>query len=243
MGMYIGLIMNKLTYEFVKSKFEEEGYSLVSTTYINCSTKLDFICNNGHTHSITWDNFKQGQKCIHCMGNAKHTIEYIRDSFEACDYKLLTEVYINDVSDLTYECPMHHVHKTTWCAWRAKKRCPTCANISRSLKMSGKGNHRWRGAVRKKSDLYCEAWQDKEYKRDIRDRDGCKCLNPYCLSKNPGKLNIHHINYDKKDCSPKNLITVCHECNTRANYDRDWHQDWYQAILYRRYGYTYKDPK
>ena len=53
-------------------------------------------------------------------------------------------------------------------------------------------------------------------------------------------LNIHHINYIKKNCHPWNLISLCRGCNTKANYNRRWHKHWYQAIMYRRYGYNYE---
>ena len=49
------------------------------------------------------------------------------------------------------------------------------------------------------------------------------------------KLCIHHINYNKKDCKPKNLITLCKSCNSKANYDREWHKSWYKAIIYNKY--------
>ena len=48
--------MRKLTYEFVKEQFEKEGYTLLSEKYINCFTKLDYICPKGHKHSISWEN-------------------------------------------------------------------------------------------------------------------------------------------------------------------------------------------
>ena len=65
-------------------------------------------------------------------------------------------------------------------------------------------------------------------------RDGDTCLNPYCF-KITKKLCLHHIDYNKKNCMPSNLITVCTSCNSRANKDHKWHKAWYQAVLYRRY--------
>ena len=53
----------KLTYTFVKNRFEEANYSLLSTEYINCSTKLKYVCPEGHKHSISWDNWKKGHRC------------------------------------------------------------------------------------------------------------------------------------------------------------------------------------
>jgi len=81
----------------------------------------------------------------------------------------------------------------------------------------------------------------KEHRRNIskaKERENnpnYKCLNPDC-SKTCDRLCIHHINYDKKDCGPYNLITLCFSCNGKANKNRKWHKAWYQAILYRRYG-------
>ena len=80
---------------------------------------------------------------------------------------------------------------------------------------------------------YCPLWRDKEYKESIKERDGHRCLNP-CCDKKSLEINIHHINYIKKDCRPKNLITLCKTCNLKANTNRDWHQSWYEAVIYRR---------
>jgi len=90
----------------------------------------------------------------------------------------------------------------------------------------------WRGGI--SFEPYCSDWT-KEYKEYIRERDGDTCLNPDCWCKDD-VLTIHHINYDKKNCGPENLITVCRSCNSRANKDRRWHKAWYQAIINKRYG-------
>ena len=62
------------------------------------------------------------------------------------------------------------------------------------------------------------------------------CLNPYC-SKEHNVLTLHHIDYNKNNCGPDNLITLCNSCNSQANKDRGWHKAWYQAILKNRYNY------
>jgi hypothetical protein len=105
-------------------------------------------------------------------------------------------------------------------------------SISNKGKLLGSKNHFWKGGV--SCEPYCSIWKDREYKESIKFRDGNKCLNPCCNNKSI-KLNIHHINYNKKDCSPKNLVTLCNSCNSIANKDRIWHTAWYQAILKNRY--------
>ena len=88
---------------------------------------------------------------------------------------------------------------------------------------------------------YCELWRDQEYKTDIRERDGDRCMNPDCWGKcNGNTLHIHHIDYDKKNCSPSNLITLCGSCNARANFNRENHTIYYQDLMTEFYGYEYE---
>lgn len=114
-----------------------------------------------------------------------------------------------------------------------KRKSDQC-KLKHSIKVSGQNNPNWKGGIA--YEPYCDIWLDEEYKQSIRDRDRNRCLNPDCWGNcNHLPLDIHHINYIKKDCKPKNLITICRSCNTRANKDREWHQVWYEAIIYRRY--------
>lgn len=226
---------NKPSLEQVKKSFEKEGYILLSEVYVNNNTKLNYICSNNHTHNIAWNNWQRGQRCPYCTGRARLTVEQIRNAFEKENYVLLSKEYNNAFTMLNYKCSVGHVHSIRWNDWQQGGRCPTCAHIKFSLNQMGSKNHQWKGGL--SFEPYCEAWKDKEYKNDIKLRDGNKCLNPYCESKNIDNLVIHHIDYNKKNCSLNNLITVCKSCNSKANKDREWHTSWYKAILNRRYGY------
>ena len=108
----------------------------------------------------------------------------------------------------------------------------TAKQDSRILK--GEKHSMWKGGISFES--YCPLWFDREFKEYIKERDNHRCLNPYCDSKNPSDLTIHHIDYNKKNCSPNNLITICRSCNSKANINREWHEAWYKAVLYMRYG-------
>ena len=41
-------------------------------------------------------------------------------------------------------------------------------------------------------------------------------------------IEIHHIDYDRKNCGEDNLITLCKQCNLRANYNRDYWKNSYE---------------
>lgn len=223
----------KHTYEFIYNEFKKENYTLISTEYINAKTKLDYICDKGHKHSMEYSSWKNGNRCPSCAGTLKFTYDEVYNYFNQKGYILVSTEYINTQTKLDYICPNGHAHSMQYNNFRTGQRCPTCALVNRS----GPGHYNWIKDRALKE--YCEAWRDEEYKADIRERDGNRCLNPYCASEHPEDLNIHHINYDKKDCHPKNLITVCRSCNSKANTDRAWHQSWYQSLLHNRYGYKY----
>jgi 5-methylcytosine-specific restriction endonuclease McrA len=73
-----------------------------------------------------------------------------------------------------------------------------------------------------------------ELKQFIKDRDNNECQNPYCDHK-AKRLDIHHIDYNKQNCSQFNLIALCMACNTKANINRkDW-EPFYKKIIWSRY--------
>jgi predicted RNA-binding Zn-ribbon protein involved in translation (DUF1610 family) len=70
----------------------------------------------------------------------------------------------------------------------------------------------------------------------IRSRDNYKCQNCGLPEEEhlivTGKvLSVHHIDYDKNNCNENNLITLCQECNRRANFNRDYWKDFYQKKI------------
>ena len=219
----------KLTLHDVECGLAKEGYTLLSSEYLNAKTKFKYSCPNNHVNYIDWDHWNRGRRCPDCSGNKKLKLIIIKKCFEVEGYILLSDNYLNSNSYLEYICPAGHTNRIKWNHWQMGKRCPNCW----ALRRFGSGNPSWRGGVSLKP--YCSVWKDKQYKEDIKQRDGYKCLNPYCDSNESNDLTIHHIDYNKKNCGPLNLITICRSCNSRANKDRKWHKAWYQAIIKNRY--------
>lgn len=99
------------------------------------------------------------------------------------------------------------------------------------LKVCGANSSQWKGGI--SIEPYCDAWADKEYKQSIKERDNNKCQNLLCWDNNLF-LIVHHINYDKKNCKPNNLITLCNSCNARANSNRKYWAKFYNCIIKRK---------
>lgn len=82
-------------------------------------------------------------------------------------------------------------------------------------------------AETKYRDRYSHDFND-ELRQKIRERDGYICqLDTYFKCGVRGSktlqqsrtiiLDVHHINYDRWDCSESNLITLCRSCHSKTN--------------------------
>lgn len=88
-------------------------------------------------------------------------------------------------------------------------------------------NPRWTGGP--PYEPYGVDWTET-LRRSIRERDNYICQ--LC-----GKLQgdrvfaIHHIDYDKKNDNPDNLITLCHSCHSKTNYNRKKWQNYFERFM------------
>lgn len=105
-----------------------------------------------------------------------------------------------------------------------------------ALEIKGKGNpmygRRGKEAPNWKNGLSREPypldWRET-LKESIRQRDNYKCQicrMPEC--ENIQKLSIHHIDYDKDNLNPENLISLCRSCHTKTNYKRKYWEKYFE---------------
>lgn len=64
----------------IKKLFENENYKLLVRNYRNNKQKLEYICPEGHKHSITWANWTSGKRCPFCF--RKRSAQEKRKNFE-----------------------------------------------------------------------------------------------------------------------------------------------------------------
>ena len=123
------------------------------------------------------------------------------------------------------------------------KRCVKCGGIQRGLKlkgrkrpehsklMSGKGNPAYINGL---SNLPYTLEFSDDLKLRIRIRDNFECQ--LCHKSEEQEiielhrvLTCHHIDYNKKNCSEINLLSLCHKCNIKVNLNRDY---WFAYFTY-----------
>ena len=105
------------------------------------------------------------------------------------------------------------------CYWQKRKKRGLSIKERKSLRERwlGENNPNWSGG---KNEPYSPDWTIT-LRRSIRERDNYVC-------KLCGKIQgdevhcVHHIDYDKKNCDPKNLITLCRSCNIKVNHNKDY---------------------
>jgi plasmid stability protein len=80
-----------------------------------------------------------------------------------------------------------------------------------------KGHHNWQGG--KSFESYTTDWTDT-LRRSIRERDNYICQLCGTLQGDYA-FSVHHLDYDRKNCNPENLITLCKKCHGRTGYDKE----------------------
>ena len=89
-----------------------------------------------------------------------------------------------------------------------------CSIRCRDTIIRGPNHHRWKGGATR---IHHPVQFSNRLKDQIRQRDGlvcaiCNAKDIYGLS-----LHVHHIDNDKMNNSPRNLITLCRQCHFRGS--------------------------
>lgn len=91
--------------------------------------------------------------------------------------------------------------------------------------------NRWEGHIKIENiRRYGDDWTDI-LREAIRERDNYVCqecgIHQDELEGRFKRLDVHHIDYDKNNCNPTNLITLCKRCHVKTNYNRDWWKNYF----------------
>ena len=120
----------------------------------------------------------------------------------------------------------HHTEETKLKMSKARMGKPNSNKGKPCPATSGINHWNWQGGI--SFEPYNFDF-NKELKELIRQRDNYQCQlcgMPEC--ENIRKLDIHHIDYDKENCSPDNLITLCRKCNSKVNFNRNYWTNYFK---------------
>jgi hypothetical protein len=106
---------------------------------------------------------------------------------------------------------------------------------------TGPRNANWRGGLSRQP--YSWAFNNR-LKEDIRQRDGKRCqLCGAPQLEFSRSLCVHHIDYNKSNNDPVNLITLCPGCNVRANRNRNHWMALFQEMMIQHHLRCLKEKK
>jgi hypothetical protein len=86
-----------------------------------------------------------------------------------------------------------------------------------SKAQQGSKSHCWRGGI--SFEPYSVDWTET-LKRAIRERDHYTCQLCGALQSDTA-FDVHHKDYNKKNCNPDNLVTLCNPCHMKTNFNRE----------------------
>ena len=103
----------------------------------------------------------------------------------------------------------------------------TIRKLSKAMKgrYIGPNSPNWRGGI---SNLPYAFDFNGELRELIKKRDGYRCHFPACGT--DVDLAVHHIDYDKMNSDPRNLITLCMSHNSKVNGDREYWTNYFKEM-------------
>lgn len=121
----------RLTYDFVRSSFEEYGCVLLSSTYQNANEKLEYLCKCGNNSKITFNKFVRSRQCRECSikersSAQRHSYEYVKGAFEKRGFVLIDTEYMNAKTPLKCICACGEETKKTLSDLNYGYKCRRC---------------------------------------------------------------------------------------------------------------------
>ncbi len=167
---------------------------------------------------ITQCGFKEGH---HINARIKHNYPSWNKGLSKKTDKRIEEMSKSLSQTLKYQ------YKNGRIAWNIGKKY-NCHSEEHKIKLSirwtGKGNPSWEGG--KSFEPYGLEFNNN-LKKIIRERDNFECK--ICNKKeNKRKHCVHHIDYNKQNNDPKNLITLCQICHNHTNKNRSYWRKYFK---------------
>lgn len=166
-----------------------------------------------------WRGVSQTCKCLHCGKEVLVQANKRKKGGIFCSPKCHAQGKYNpawkrieiacDFCGANMERAPSHIHGTNFCS-------KPCQNEYQSHRMRGTGNLNWRHG--KEARRYGSDWR-LALKKKIRKRDNYTCQSCFTKQLDDAVMqhHVHHIDFDRNNNSPENLITLCVLCHIRGH--------------------------
>jgi endogenous inhibitor of DNA gyrase (YacG/DUF329 family) len=192
-------------------------HELKEGTHKYCS---DRCMRKGRTTSIM-------RACKYC--GKKYPVNQYKIKLGQANY-CSKECRTKDNSLITLKCVICGKPFRVWPIRKRRSKKLFCSHKCRGLFYKGIKNFAWKGGI--SFEPYTAEF-NKHIKIAIKERDKHACQE---CNRKMKLLAIHHIDYNKKNSAPKNLIALCLVCHTRTNHNRKY---WIRRLK-KKIGVIYK---
>ena len=205
--------MKKVTIDFIKNYAETFSYKCISEIYINRFQSLDWICPNSHSFKMTWNNFRNGNRCSECSGKKKKDLLYISNYLKSYGYFCLSKTYINSYTkNLKVRCPKDHIYNTSWTNFQQGRRCFECFGSKKKSKKE----------VKKYIKSHGYKWISGKYKNIFSKLElGCN------------RGHIYFVRYDQFQAGHK--CPFCHHQDNIIKFTGIGNPNWRGGLSYEPY--------
>lgn len=81
--------MARITIDSIKEALQPDKWSLISDTYKNLDTNLEFKCSEGHTVIAPWKKIREARICPTCMRASLKTKTFHNTKKKKNEYRIL----------------------------------------------------------------------------------------------------------------------------------------------------------
>lgn len=188
-------------------------------------SKIKATCDYcGKEHLFRTCNFKNSNNhfcSIKCRSKylSKYSVGKANPNFKSM------EIECDNCGKIIYVCPSQNKrNKYNFCS----KFCDN-EHRKKSKRFALENNPQWLGGL--SFFPYPLKWSN-QLRESIRQRDGYTCrICGYIWKKEDRKLSVHHIDYNKNNLNPENLITLCTSCHSKTHHKRDYWINYFNEVL------------
>jgi hypothetical protein len=139
--------VRKLTLREMQSLAERRGGKCLSGRYVNGTTKLRWLCAEGHEWSATPSQIRKGHWCPSCARIVPLTLNQLQRIAAKKGGQCLSLEYSNSAKPLQWRCAAGHEWRARASSIRAGTWCPLCAR-NQKLKLQEMQQIAWkRGGI------------------------------------------------------------------------------------------------
>lgn len=116
----------KYELEEVKKTFLSNGCKFLDTNYQGANFSHNYKCRCGNESKISFANFKNGRRCMNCMGSKKKIISDVKKIFLKNGCEFLDSDYYGSRHLHNYKCSCGEIAKTRFYSFSKGHRCSNC---------------------------------------------------------------------------------------------------------------------